>query len=75
MGLLFDNERISEMDWLNRALHENVFSPAVLNNFGCGRADNNWWIAKDLGGGIFFVSPLYKSNAFPVHATARFEVL
>lgn len=41
-GLLFDNERMSEKDWLSRGLHENVFSPAVLNNFGLGRADNDW---------------------------------
>jgi len=29
MGFLFDNERISEMGWLSRGLHENVFSHAV----------------------------------------------
>jgi hypothetical protein len=34
MGLLFDTEKISEMDWLSHGLHENVFPLAVLNNLG-----------------------------------------
>jgi len=34
MGLLFDNERITEVDWLNRGIHENACSPAVLSNIG-----------------------------------------
>jgi len=62
MGLLFDNERITEVDWLNRGIHENACSPAVLSNIGWGRADNNCWIGKDLGGGSPFLSPRCRSR-------------